>query len=436
MTIRTILSTGLLLGTLAACGSKDVILPGERLDIRDGLASAPATEVNQSRPISLGTQVANADWTNPGGSSTHFMRHLALSATPQLAFAADIGEGNSRRARISTAPVVAGGVIYTIDAANTVVATGTNGARLWAMNFAPVADQGDASGGELAVGGGKLFVSTPYGDLIALDPATGTEIWRQDLNASGASSATYANGVVYIVGHDNRAWAIEADTGVTRWTFDGIDTDNSFGDGTGVAVSGDYALFPLAGGRLAATYRNGGTERWVENLGGERLGYARGLFDGLTGGPVVTGNTVYLSNTTGVTVALDLRNGDRRWTAHEGAAGPVWPIGGSVFEINDLNEVLRLDAGDGSVIWRTALPDLIPHRRNNRERVAVAHYGPVIAGGRVIVASSDGVIRQLDPVSGQIVGQIELPGGAASAPVVAGGTLYVVSKDGQLLAFR
>jgi sugar lactone lactonase YvrE len=39
-------------------------------------------------------------------------------------------------------------------------------------------------------------------------------------------------------------------------------------------------------------------------------------------------------------------------------------------------------------------------------------------------------------VSGALVGQIEIPSGAASAPVVAGNTLYVVSKNGQLLAFR
>jgi outer membrane protein assembly factor BamB len=103
--------------------------------------------------------------------------------------------------------------------------------------------------------------------------------------------------------------------------------------------------------------------------------------------------------------------------------------------VNDLNQLVRLDNRDGSVIWRVALPDLI-ERRAGKSRAAVAHYGPILAGGRLIVASSDGLIRQFDPVSGAMVGQIELSGGAASAPVVAGNTLYVVSKNGQLLAFR
>jgi outer membrane protein assembly factor BamB len=65
-----------------------------------------------------------------------------------------------------------------------------------------------------------------------------------------------------------------------------------------------------------------------------------------------------------------------------------------------------------------------------------AHFGPVVAGGRVIVASSDGVLRVFDPVSGALTGQVELPNGAASAPVVAGGVLYVIDRDGTLRAFR
>jgi sugar lactone lactonase YvrE len=46
------------------------------------------------------------------------------------------------------------------------------------------------------------------------------------------------------------------------------------------------------------------------------------------------------------------------------------------------------------------------------------------------------LIRQFDPTSGALIGQVDLPGGAASGPVVAGETLYVLSKNGQLHAFR
>jgi outer membrane protein assembly factor BamB len=65
-----------------------------------------------------------------------------------------------------------------------------------------------------------------------------------------------------------------------------------------------------------------------------------------------------------------------------------------------------------------------------------AHHGPVVAGGRVIVTSGDGMMRSFDPADGTLTGTVEVPGGATTAPVVAGATLYVVSRKGQLLAFR
>ena len=74
--------------------------------------------------------------------------------------------------------------------------------------------------------------------------------------------------------------------------------------------------------------------------------------------------------------------------------------------------------------------------KDKRRRAIVAHYGPVLAGGRLVLASTDGLIRSFDPASGALVATAELPGGAASAPAVAGGVLYVVTKDGKLRAFR
>jgi outer membrane protein assembly factor BamB len=66
----------------------------------------------------------------------------------------------------------------------------------------------------------------------------------------------------------------------------------------------------------------------------------------------------------------------------------------------------------------------------------VAHYGPILAGGRIVIASNDGFLRFFNPVNGALVHQVEVPGGATTAPVVAGQTLYVVSTKGDLHAFR
>ncbi len=436
MTVKTIIGATLVIGLLAGCSQRDVILPGERLDLRDGLAGQTTETANRTAPIRLPAAQANSDWTHRNGGPEHRITHPALGASLAPVFAVDIGEGNSRRARITADPVVAGGRVFTLDARALVTATSTAGAPLWSHATSTGRDSlSDASGGGIAYGDGKVIVTTGFGRVTALDPATGAVLWEQELNAPGSSAPTVRGSLIYVMSRDSRAWALESGNGRIRWQLAGTPTTANFSGGAGAAVARDLVIFPFSSGEILAAFPEGGLRRWSAVVAGQRLGRAAATVSDIAGDPVVDGNRVYAGNISGTTVALDLATGDRIWTATEGAAGPVWPVGGSVFMVNDLNQLVRLDAADGSVIWRVDLPQF-EQDRARRQKTLYAHFGPILAGGRLIVASSDGVIRQFDPASGALIGQVALPGGAASNPVVAGGTLYVVTNDGQLLAFR
>ena len=81
---------------------------------------------------------------------------------------------------------------------------------------------------------------------------------------------------------------------------------------------------------------------------GTRDGYSSALIDDITGAPVVVGETIYVGNHSGRTVALNIANGERLWTANEGPLNRVWPAGDSIFMVSDRNELLRLSAEDGA----------------------------------------------------------------------------------------
>ena len=99
------------------------------------------------------------------------------------------------------------------------------------------------------------------------------------------------------------------------------------------------------------------------------------------------------------------------------------------------NRLIRLDRETGETIWAENLP-YFTNRRLKRRSEIFAHYGPVLAGGRLVVASSDGLIRHFDPATGALVGTTPLRAGASANPVVVNRTLYVVTTNGQLVAFR
>ena len=420
------------LSLLTACGEDDIILPGERFDIRPGTMTE-----NVARPLALPATQANASWTHRNGGPAHVITHPALGPDLRPLFVTEIGAGDSGGARITAHPVVAGGVIYTLDARTRVSATATDGRLLWSRDLLPLSDRpGDASGGGISYDGGQLAVTTGFGELTLLDAATGATIWVQDLDAPAYAPPTFRDDVIYAVARDSTAWALERDNGRIRWQQAGAPSTANFSGGAAPAVFGEVVVLPFPSGEVLATYPDGGIPRWRSVVSGDRLGNVAGLINDISGDPVISDGSVYVGNFGGRTVSFDLASGERNWTAAEGAVSAVWPVADAIFLINDIGELVRLDRQSGDPVWRVALPTFAADRNTRRQRNVVAHYGPVLAGGRLIVTSSDGLIRQFDPVSGASLANVALPGGAASGPVVAGGTLYVVSKDGRLHAFR
>jgi outer membrane protein assembly factor BamB len=440
MTVKnTILRARMLLcGTaavalLAACAEDEIILRGEREDIRP---EASAEIENQSRPISLPQQSVNTSWAQGHGDEAYRTAHPALSAAPQPIWSTSIGSGDSRRQRITAPPVVGGGRIYTLDSGATVSAVSPQGQVIWQSKLIPAADdEGQATGGGLAFADGVLYISSGFGVLTALDAASGNTIWRQELEATGSGQPRVSGGLVYLVAGDDTGWAVNTKDGRIAWQIEASPTEANILGAPAPVVTSDLAVFAFGSGDLVATFRRGGLRRWSASVSGQRTGQSLARISDVTGAPVVSGKRLYAGNNSGRTVAIDLETGERLWTTREGATGPAWPAGNSLFQVSDRHQLLRLDAGSGEVIWAVDLPGYLKDKPGKRGRIHV-HHGPLLAGGQVIVASNDGQLRFFNPENGSLTRMVEVPGGATTPPVVADRTLYVVSSKGNLLAYR
>jgi outer membrane protein assembly factor BamB len=434
---------------LAAC-NKDVILEGTRFPIRAPLADSipvegepapvppPDRAANQTAAISLPAAVANADWPQRGGSVRHSGPHGALSAAPQLVWSVAIGAGNSKKNRIEAAPVVSGGAVFVMDALSGVTAVSVQGAKLWQADLTASFDNGGGvSGGGLAADGGRLYATTGYGETIALNIADGTILWRQRLGAMPTGAPAVAGNVVYVVGADGTGWALNAATGRILWQATGVSNVEPFRfqAGASPAVDGNRVVFPFSSGVLLAVETGTGTAIWSSAVSGKRLGRSYATSGDVTGDPVMVGGVVYAGTEAGQTGAFAQDTGEVIWTAGEGALNPPLVVGGSVFVANDEGRLVRLNARDGQTIWAVDLPYFTKTKPKKLMEIT-ASFGPVLAGGHIVVGSSDGQLRLFNPTDGSLAGQVDLPGGAATPPALAQGLLFIVNTKGQLLAFR
>jgi len=285
---------------LTACTRKESILSGEREGIRDALQSEAAraqvdvVSANRVLPVALPAASVNAEWRQRIGTPSTRTAHPALGRAPKLAWAVNIGAGDGKRVRITADPVVAEGRVFTLDALAQVAAVSTSGRLLWTTDLTPPDQRADsASGGGLAYGDGKLFVSAASGRLTALDPATGGVIWQQRLESTGTGTPSVFGGLVYVISGDDVAWAIDTATGRIRWQLSGTPDIHNVLGGPAPAITDKYAILAFGAGELQGAFRQGGLRLWDAQIAGERAGVASSRVADITGDPVVVGDRVF-----------------------------------------------------------------------------------------------------------------------------------------------
>ena len=437
MGLKAMLYIGIL-GLGVGCSNSDPRLQGER-QLLDGtvFVETDARFLAENVPdLRLPKPQPMPAWTHQGGNAQHIAAHAELPAELTLRWSRRIGVGDGKSHQISAAPVAQDGQLYTVDSQSMVTALDETGTILWQRELGKSSDAlKDASGGGLALREKQLFVTIGFGTVVALDTATGAHLWTQDLASYGGASPTVYEDLLYIAARDGGAWAIETSNGRIMWQVAGPTVAASNTGGPGPAVSDKYAVFPFGSGDVLASFRKGGLRSWSSGLSGARLGLASTQVRDLTGQPVIEGASVYLASSVGRMAAVDLNTGMRIWTAKQGSQGHLLIAGNAVFAVSDDSNLIRLSKEDGGLILSTPLPKFTRKSVKSRAKIH-AHYGPILAGGRLILASSDGLIRQFNPADGTLISTVELPGGAASAPIVVNGTLYVLNTKGDLLAFR
>ena len=101
-----------------------------------------------------------------------------------------------------------------------------------------------------------------------------------------------------------------------------------------------------------------------------------------------------------------------------------WVAGDTLFVVDMTGKLAAINRKDGKVRWVTALPG------DGR------WSGPVLAGGRLWLASSKGQLVAVDAVSGTIGSQTDLGTPVMITPVVAEGRIYVLTDKAKLIAMN
>lgn len=385
--------------------------------------------------LALPKPYRNASWPQAGGYSHHAMHHLALSDKIGKAWSSSGGSGGGSRDRLLASPTMAEGKVFVMDADSKVRALDSKtGATVWKIGVMPKGEDGGtlASGG-IAYDDGKLFVTSGFGEMVALAAKTGAELWRKPLGAPVRAAPTVSGDRVFAVNKDNEVHALSVDDGRLLWTYTGIAEVASLLGAASPAVDAGVVVVALSSGDLHALKVENGAVAWSESLTAMRRTTAVANMADIRGRPVIDRGRVYATGHSGMTVAIDLRSGQRLWEAEIGGIDQPWVAGDYLFLLTGDGELAAVETRTGRVAWITPLQKW----RDETDRTGrILWTGPILAGDRLIVAGSQGQAVTVSPYTGALLGKVKLPDGVSLAPIVADQTLYMFTDDADLVAYR
>jgi eukaryotic-like serine/threonine-protein kinase len=309
------------------------------------------------------------------------------------------------RGRIISSPAVLNGIVYFGSGDGNVYAVeASTGSLVWKFATKGPVDSSPA------VYGGALFISSLDGNVYSLDAGSGRERWHfktegeRRFTAPGIhgiiprtelmpdpydvflSSPALWNGTVYIGSGDHHVYALDAETGVLRWTFTTGNVVHA-----SPAVAGNIVYIGSWDRFMYALDAKTGEVRWKFLTGDDRTMYNQ---VGISSSAAVANGIVYFGCRDSFLYAVDAATGQLRWKHDEHGS---WVVGAPaiadrsvLFTTSDERKFFALDADTGREQFSAGYG-------------AFAFSSPSVAGHVAYFGTFDGRLYGIDTQSGKVV---------------------------------
>jgi len=332
-------------------------------------------------------------------------------------------------------PTVVDGVLYASSTDGALVALdAASGKQVWSKSTATKGWFGwgdkkrkDAfySGGP-AVSGDLLVVGTLNGHVYGVSSKDGSPRWDASLPSEVIDAPTIVGNLVVVRTQDGRLYGLDSGTGERRWVNDqgNVPTLSLRGNGRVLAANG-VVFYGSDDGKLIALRLDNGDKLWEQKLAS---GEGRTDIDRLNDADstvLLDGDTLFAAAYHGNLTAVDGPSARPLWSRPFSTFTSLALSGNAVYGVNDESQVWAFDKSGGADMWKS---DALRYRWLT---------APSVQGNYVVVGDFEGYVHWLQTNDGALVGRERLSKKAIRAqPLVVGDIAYIEDVKGHLGAYR
>ncbi len=282
----------------------------------------------------------------------------------------------------------------------------------------------------VAVTANGFYLASSQGELVALNAASGTRAWEEQLEATtsggflgcGGSSTTTVYGtpaldgnLAYVAGYNGKVYKFDLTSRTSSSKYPDSDHVSAIiaapivADGSVYVATADGSVYALDAVSLDRTW---------SFKADDRVWSTPSLADGV----------LYFGSFDEKVYALDAASGDEKWSfATEGAVLATPVISDGMVYVASLDRhVYALNAESGELVWQYPVSGATDGPAN------WLWATPALCGGNLYVPGMDGQMYVLDAQNGSLVRTFDLGAPISSSPVTVGNLVVAANEEGQI----
>ena len=205
--------------------------------------------------------------------------------------------------------------------------------------------------------GNRIYAASVNGNVVALDPEKGKQVWRNKLGIGLSSGPGVGEGLVAVVAADGYVVALSAEDGTEQW--------RAYISGESLAtplVNDEYVVVQTVDNKLTALSVFDGSERWTLEQSTPAL-----TMRGSTS-PMQVGQSIVTGFDNGRVMAINMETGDVEWDSMlappsgrsdldrlSDIDGDIAVVGQDIYASGYQGRIASLAAESGQVLWAREL---------------------------------------------------------------------------------
>jgi len=295
-----------------------------------------------------------------------------------------------------------------------------DGNRIWTQQL------GVPISSSAGVGENLILVGSHKGDVVALSATNGKEIWRTQVSSEVLVPPQISQGVVVVRTADGKLFGLTSQNGKQLWVYERSTVPLLTLRGTSTPlVVNDLIIAGFDNGKLAALELHTGKVLWEAPIAVPSGRTELERMVDIDADPLLANKVVYVSSYQGRTVAIDLLQGKLLWERDIFSYVGLGIDDHALYVTDTKSHIWALDRNTGASLWKQT------------QLQARGLTAPVSIGDYVVVGDKEGYLHWLQRDNGQFAVRYRLSHYRILVPpLVVGDTLVAYDSRGQLVVLQ